>query len=100
MNLKLDDQGQNHAREIPKHRCCAHKLNVAMKRAIHDCEYVDKTLDNLSKFVSNTQKSIHRQNLHKEKKAKLHRQNFTRWSRTLMILYSFYKSYKKGLFNQ
>jgi hypothetical protein len=56
-------------------------------------------LHQLSKFVSNTKKSIEKNKLHKDKKSKLHRQNFTRWNSSYMMLFSFWRSYKRGVFS-
>ncbi len=93
LNLKV---GSN---QIQRYSCAAHKLNVAVRRAIASNDYVSKFLSDLSNFVSNVKKSTENTSKHREKKSKLHRQNLTRWSSSLMMLASYVKSFRRNVFN-
>jgi hypothetical protein len=56
-------------------------------------------LTSLSKQATTIKKSIVLSGRHRQINSKIHRQNYTRWSSSFMMLISYLKSYKKGLFN-
>ena len=82
------------------YRCSAHKLNLVVKKAINDCDYVKNMLNTLSRFVADTRISLEKSQIHAENKCKLRRQNFTRWNSSFLMLYSFWKSYDKKVFSE
>lgn len=94
LNLKVGSS------EIPRFSCAAHKLNIVVQKAIINTPHVNQTLQTLSSFASNIKKSTHLKNRHRENGCSIHRQNFTRWNSTFLMLLCFWRSYKRNVFNE
>ena len=62
------------------------------------CVYFSTFLESLSSHARDIRHSIATQAAHRQHNSKLQRQNNTRWSSGLIMLVSFLKSYKKGVF--
>lgn len=80
--------------------CCAnHKLNLALKRSINQCEHFNNLLSTLSTHASKNKHIIEIQKLHRANRSKIHRQNFTRWNSSFEMLLTYLKSFQKGIYN-
>ena len=84
---------------IPRYSCACHKANLAIRKAIKQSSYFSDLLSTLSRHASTIKKSIVLSNRHNKNKCKIHRQQFTRWSSSFMMLFSYLKSYKRCIFN-
>ena len=67
----------------------AHKTNLAIRKAIQNNDFVLMLFKEMSKFVTSSRKSNRLADIHSEKKRKLQKQNFTRWSSSFKMLFSF-----------
>lgn len=86
--------------KINRFSCSAHKVNLVIRKSIQSSKYVSNFLSSLSKFASTIKKSLENSDKHNKQKSKIHRQNFTRWGSSFKMLFTFYKSYTKGIFNE
>jgi hypothetical protein len=84
--------------KVARYNCAAHKMNLVIRKAIKRNPHLSKLLISLSKLKTNVKKSIHKSKLHRNKRANLVKQNFTRWSSSFMMLFSYYKAYHRGVF--
>ena len=84
---------------ISRFSCACHKGNLAIRKAIKASPYFSELLMSLSKQATNIKKSIVLSGRHRNNKSKIHRQNYTRWSSSFMMLISYLKSYKRGIFH-
>ena len=85
---------------MARYSCAAHKLNIAVRKSVNAKQYVSAFLASLSNHARDIRHSIETQGLHRQNKCKIQRQNNTRWSSGLIMLVSYLKAYKKGLFNE
>ena len=83
---------------IPRFSCVCHKGNLAIRKAITQSSHFSELLKSLSKQATSIKRSIVLSGRHRQLKCKIHRQNFTRWSSSFMMLISYLKSYQKGVF--
>lgn len=85
--------------KYPRFNCAAHKINLAVRKAVESSNYLTEMIRKCSIFITNLRKSKHRYRQFKEKKCTLARQNFTRWNSTFEMLFSILKAFRAGLFN-
>ena len=93
MNLKVGDF------QIKRNSCADHKINVGVRSAIKQSNEISQMLMNLSKFAGISHSSVHLSYLHRINKCKLRRENIMRWNGSNLMLQSFIKAYKAGVFN-
>lgn len=77
---------------IPRFNCCAHKINIVVRRAVKLTSHFANSLSELSNFIKNIRKSIEQSAAHRAKKCKPKRQNFTRWNSSFNMLICILKS--------
>jgi hypothetical protein len=88
------------SKRIPRFSCVCHKGNLAIRKAIKASPYFAGLLSSLSKQASKIKKSIVLSGKHRQEKSKIHREQYTRWSSSFMMLISYLKSYKRGIFTE
>ena len=88
------------SKRIPRFSCVCHKGNLAIRKAIKASPYFAGLLSSLSKQASKIKKSIVLSGKHHQEKSKIHREQYTRWSSSFMMLISYLKSYKRGIFTE
>ena len=95
MNIFYELKGST---RIARYSCAAHKLNIAVRKGVKASQYVSQFLESLSSHARSIRHSIEKQAIHRQHKCKIQRQNATRWSSSLIMLVSYLKSYKSGIF--
>lgn len=80
---------------LPHYCCSAHKMNIAVRRAIKSNLYLVEILKKLSKFAAKTKRSINIAKIYIEKKSKLRIENPTRWSSSFLMIETFIWGFKK-----
>ena len=88
------------SKSIPRFSCVCHKGNLAIRKAIKASPYFSSLLSSLSKQATKIKKSIVLSSRHRQQKSKIHREQYTRWSSSFMMLISYLKSYKRGIFDE
>lgn len=83
---------------LPHYCCSAHKMNIAVRRAIKSNLYLVDILKKLSKFAATTKRSINIAKIYIEKKSKLRIENLTRWSSSFLMIETFISAFKKGFY--
>lgn len=84
---------------VPRFSCCAHKMNIAVRKSIRATPYVSDLLTKLSTFIKNVRKNIDQSSRHRKKRCKAQRQNFTRWNSSFNMLFSMHKAYERKVFD-
>ena len=84
--------------ELPRFSCAAHKMNIAVRRAITAHKPLSKILKKLSKFSAKIKHSINLSKVYLENKCCLRCENATRWSSSFLMLLSYVKAYHAGAF--
>ncbi|RMZ96368.1 zinc finger BED domain-containing 4-like, partial [Brachionus plicatilis] len=85
---------------FPRFNCSAHKLNIAVRKAVTNSPNISELVSKCGKYVANFRKSKHMYGRFRDKKCTLSRQNFTRWNSTYRMLFSILKASKAGLFGE
>lgn len=85
--------------KVARYPCAAHKLNIVVRRSIVEVQEVESFMNSLSNHVGNVKRSTVNSKRHADLNCRLHGQNFTRWNSTFKMLYSFSKSYRRGIFD-
>ena len=86
--------------QIPRFSCAAHKINLVVRKSIKSIPSVDEFFICLSNHAKTIKQKSEFSDLHRCRKSKIHRANNTRWSSYYLMLLTYYKSYKKGVFNK
>jgi len=92
LNIKL---GTN---ELPRFSCAAHKMNIAVRKAILSHKPLSKMLGKLSKFAASVKHSINLSKIHLSNKCCLRCENATRWGSSFLMLWSYIKAYNSSAF--
>jgi hypothetical protein len=83
---------------VARYSCANHKLNISIRQAVLEHEYVLDMLKTLSSFAATTRRSIQLSRVHRELKASLRSENDTRWGSSFQMIMSFIKANKAGVF--
>lgn len=83
---------------VRRYSCSAHKANIGVRSAIHQCDTISSILEKLSKFAFDTKKSIALSKVFTKAKSKLKTNNKTRWSSDFLMLESYLRAYMKDIF--
>jgi len=86
--------------KYPRFSCANHKINIATRKAIKSNKQLIKIVAKLNKFSSHTHQSVIDTQVFSINKNRLRSENITRWSSTFLLMFSFYKAYVKGIFNE
>ena len=85
--------------ELPRFACSAHKMNIAVRKAILSHKPLSNMLSALSKFSASVKKSVNLSKIHLSKKCCLRCENATRRGSSFLMLWSYIKAYKAGAFD-
>lgn len=85
--------------DLPRFACSAHKMNVAVRRAVTSHKPLSKMLRKLSKFSATIKSSVNLSKTFLSKKCCVRCENATRWGSSFLMLWSYIKAYKAGTFN-
>ena len=85
--------------ELPRFSCAAHKMNIAVRKAILSHKPLSKMLRKLSKFAASVKHSINLSKIHLSNKCCLRCENATRWSSSFLMLWSYIKAYNSSAFD-
>jgi hypothetical protein len=83
----------------PRFSCANHKANLAIRKTIKCDKTFVNLIKKLNKFSTSSHLSVIQAQIFRIKKNRLRSENLTRWSSTFMLIFSYYKGYVKGIFN-
>jgi hypothetical protein len=83
----------------PRFLCANHKVNLAIRKTIKCNNTFLKIIKKLNKFFNSSHMSVIQPQIFCIKKNRSRSENLTRWSYTFMLIFSYYKGYVKGIFN-
>ena len=83
----------------PRFSCANHKANLAIRKTIKCDKTFVNLIKKLNKFSTSSHMSVIQAQIFRIKKNRLRSENLTRWSSTFMLIFSYYKGYVKGIFN-
>lgn len=84
--------------KLPRFSCANHKCNIAVRLATKKHNDLSRVLRSLSKYAAKTKHSLSLIQTFNDNKSRLRLDNLTRWLSSFLMLYSFYKAYKKNSF--
>ena len=85
--------------KLPRFSCACHKTNLAVRKAIKSSKAFVNALAALNNFASKSHQSHELSSIFHDLKSRLSSENLTRWSSSFLLLWSFYKAYKKNCFS-
>jgi hypothetical protein len=84
--------------KYPRFNCAAHKINLAVRKAVNSSTFFSNLVARCGVFISNYRKSKHLYSKFRDLECTLQRQNFTRWNSTYRMLFGILKAHRAGLF--
>lgn len=95
--LKIDKSFS--AKNITRFSCACHKINLAVRKAVLEHEEIRNLLNEMKNYVKSAKLSHNFSRILREHKTKLRCENLTRWGSSFLMILSFLKANKAGVFH-